>query len=178
MTETHARDYVYSKIRNIPNFPKPGILFRDITTALKDPKALGLIIDWFYQELKNQQIDCIVGLESRGFIFAPTIAYKLGIGFVPIRKPGKLPAAVEKACYQLEYGKDSLEIHQDALLPGQRVAVIDDLLATGGTACAAAELITKIGGTVVAMAFLMELSQLGGRKKLPQTSEVKTFITC
>ena len=168
--------HVKSKIRNIPDFPKKGILFKDITTALKDPQTLALIVDWFADSLRDKKIDYVVGLEARGFFFAPLIAYKLGAGFVPVRKPGKLPAAVEKVSYDLEYGKDSLEIHTDAIERGARVAIIDDVLATGGTAAAAQKLVAKVGGKLIATAFLLELPSLGGRSKLDKKSEILSLI--
>lgn len=172
MTEEKIVEIIKNKIRDIPNFPKEGILFKDITTAIKDAKTFALIIDFFIEKLKNKNIDYVVGLESRGFIFAPTIAYKLGAGFVPIRKPGKLPAETEKAYYELEYGSDMVEIHKDAIEKGKRVAIIDDLLATGGTASASCELINKIGGDIVAIAFLVELASLNGRSKLPKDIDI------
>lgn len=177
MNEQQIQQKIQDKIRSIPDFPKPGILFKDITTAIKDPQALALIIDWFYDRLKDKQIDYVVGLESRGFIFAPTLAYKLNAGFVPIRKPGKLPAQTAKVSYDLEYGSDSLEIHQDAIEKGKKVVVVDDLLATGGTAAAACELVAQLGGTVEAIAFLLELSSLGGREKLPHKPEIFSLIS-
>ncbi len=142
---------VKKEIRDVPNFPKKGILFKDITTAIKNPETLVFIIDWFVEKLKDKKIDYVIGLESRGFIFAPTIAYKIGAGFIPIRKPGKLPAEVETMSYDLEYGSDMIEIHQDALEKGSRVAIVDDLLATGGTAEAAYKLIDKLGAKTVSM---------------------------
>ena len=169
----NIQEIVKNNIRNIPDFPQKGIQFKDITTAIKDPKILSLIIDWFYNQLKDSRIDYVIGLESRGFIFAPTIAYKLGAGFIPIRKPGKLPAKVESADYDLEYGSDSIEIHADSIEPGKKVAIIDDLLATGGTAAAACDLIKKIGGEIEAIAFMLELTSLKGREKLP--ANIKTY---
>ena len=154
-------------IRNVPDFPKKGILFYDITTLLKNAKALHDILDLLASKYRNQQIDLVIGVESRGFIFAPTLAYQLGAGFVPVRKPGKLPAATIKASYELEYGTDSLEIHKDAIQPGQRVLIVDDLLATGGTAAAVTRLVQEMGGQVAGVAFLVELEFLEGRKKLP-----------
>jgi adenine phosphoribosyltransferase len=153
-------------IRSVPDFPKKGILFYDITTLLKDKKALREVIDLLARHYSNKKIDIVAGIESRGFIFAPALAYQLGAGFVPVRKPGKLPAATLNATYDLEYGKDTLEIHRDAVEKGQRVLVVDDLLATGGTAAAVIKLISQLGGDVVGMAFLVELEFLNGRKKL------------
>ena len=154
-------------IRDIPDFPKPGILFRDITTLLSDPAGLRYSIDTLASKIEDWQPEYIVGMESRGFIFGAALAYKLGIGFIPIRKPGKLPAAVWSVEYALEYGTDKLEIHQDAAPPGSRVAIVDDLIATGGTAAATAKLVREIGGDVVGCAFLIELDDLNGRSHLP-----------
>ncbi len=153
-------------IREIPDFPKPGILFYDITTLLKDSRGLKLAINQMSEALAGQPADVVIGVEARGFIFAPPLAYQLGAGFVPVRKPKKLPGAVERVSYDLEYGSDTLEIHRDAIQPGQRVIIADDLLATGGTAAATAALVEKLGGEVVALAFLVELTFLGGREKL------------
>lgn len=155
-----------SLIRDVPDFPKPGIGFKDITTLLKNGEALRCVIDQFAEHFKESKPDIVVGAESRGFILGTPLAYKLGCGFVLVRKPGKLPAAVERVSYQLEYGEDSLEIHKDAILPGQRVLVVDDLLATGGTVNATAELVRKLGGEIVGFAFLVELDFLNGRNKL------------
>ena len=153
-------------IRNVPDFPKKGILFYDITTLLKNAKALREVMDLLAGKYMNQKIDLVLGVESRGFIFAPILAYQLGAGFVPVRKPGKLPAESVKVSYDLEYGKDSLEIHKDAIQPQQRVLIVDDLLATGGTAAAVTQMVQQMGGQVVALAFLVELAFLDGRKKL------------
>jgi len=156
-------------IRDIPDFPKQGILFRDITTLLNKPEGLRYTIDSLTQKCLEGGLkpDYIVGMESRGFIFAPSLAYHLNAGFVPVRKPGKLPAAVYAIEYDLEYGKDKLEIHQDAIPPGSQVLIVDDLIATGGTAKATADLLTKIGCEVLGFAFIVELVGLGGREKLP-----------
>ena len=153
-------------IRNVPDFPKKGILFYDITTLLKNAKALRQVMDLLTGKYIDQKIDLVLGVESRGFIFAPLLAYQLGAGFVPVRKSGKLPAESVKATYDLEYGKDSLEIHKDAIQPGQRVLIVDDLLATGGTAAAVAQMVQQMGGEVVGLTFLVELEFLEGRKKL------------
>ena len=153
-------------IREVPDFPKPGINFYDITTLLKDPAGLKQTIDNFRAHYEGQQIDVVVGIEARGYFFAPTLAYAMGAGFVPVRKPKKLPAAVEFVEYALEYGTDRLEIHKDAILPGQNVLIIDDVLATGGTAAAVASLVEKIGGKVVGMGFVLELDFLNGKEKL------------
>jgi adenine phosphoribosyltransferase len=153
-------------IRNVPDFPKKGILFYDITTLLKNAKALREVMDLLAGKYMNQKIDLVLGVESRGFIFAPILAYQLGAGFVPVRKPGKLPAESVKVSYDLEYGKDALEIHKDAIQSQQRVLIVDDLLATGGTAAAVTQMVQQMGGQVVALAFLVELVFLDGRKKL------------
>lgn len=162
-------------IRNVPDFPKKGIIFRDITTLLKDPIALKETIEQLYESTKGLKIDKVVGIESRGFMFGAMLAEKLNVGFVPLRKPGKLPAETEKEFYDLEYGKDSIEIHKDAISKGEKVLVHDDLLATGGTAKAAINLIEKLGGEVVQVLFLVELSFLKGREKL-QGHNVKSLV--
>ncbi|MGK7950080.1 MAG: adenine phosphoribosyltransferase [Xenococcaceae cyanobacterium] len=156
-------------IRDIPDFPKTGILFRDITTLLKNPDGLQYTIDTLTQKCQDTNLlpDYVVGIESRGFIFAPPLAYQLKAGFVPVRKSGKLPAAVHSINYQLEYGSDTLEIHQDALPYGTKVVIADDLIATGGTAKATAELLEKIGVEVLGFTFVIELKDLNGRKQLP-----------
>jgi adenine phosphoribosyltransferase len=160
---------IKSLIRDIPDFPKPGIIFRDITTLLRQPEGLKYTIDSMASQCQEASLspDYIVGMESRGFIFGPPLAYQLGCGFVPVRKPGKLPAAVHTVEYELEYGSDKLEIHQDALDSGGKVLIVDDLIATGGTAKATAELLDKIGCEVLGFAFVVELKDLEGRKKLP-----------
>ncbi|NES72976.1 MAG: adenine phosphoribosyltransferase [Okeania sp. SIO2D1] len=155
-------------IREIPNFPKPGILFRDITTLLSDPEGLRYTIDILAEKCTEFKPNYIVGMESRGFIFGTPLAYKLNVGFVPVRKPGKLPAAVYSVTYDLEYGQDTLEIHKDAMVSGSRVLVIDDLLATGGTAAATAQLIEKANCELVGFGFVIELKDLGGRQKLSE----------
>lgn len=154
------------EIREIENFPEEGIIFYDITTVLKNPILLRKCIDDLADRFKGQDIDIVVGPESRGFIFATPLAYKLNAGFVPVRKLGKLPAETIKHEYDLEYGKDSLEIHKDAIIPGQKVLIIDDLLATGGTISTTASLIEELGGQVVGMGFFIELAELNGRQKL------------
>jgi adenine phosphoribosyltransferase len=153
-------------IRHVPDFPKAGILFYDITTLLQDPAGLRAAIDSIAGPFADQKIDLVVGIESRGFIFGAPVADRLGAGFAPVRKPGKLPSACIRESYALEYGTDTLEIHEDAVKPGQRVLIVDDLLATGGTARATTELVKKIGGTVHGLAFLIELVALNGRSKL------------
>lgn len=157
-------------IRDVPDFPKKGIVFKDITPLLKDPLAFRLAVDTLASKLENQKIDLLVGIESRGFIFSPVLAYKLNVGFVPVRKKGKLPHHTESEAYSLEYGEAVLEIHKDAVTPGMRVAIVDDLLATGGTAQAAVKLIEKLGGQVAAVGFLIELGFLKGREKLSKYS--------
>lgn len=154
------------KIRVIPDFPKPGISFKDITTLLKDPEALRESIKIMAEYFRDKNIDMIVGVESRGFILGAPLAYEMGLGFTLIRKPGKLPGDVLKVEYDLEYGTDSLEIHADAFAPGTRVLLVDDLLATGGTILAAADLIHKLGGEIGGVAFLIELAYLEGRERL------------
>jgi adenine phosphoribosyltransferase len=153
-------------IREVPDFPKPGILFYDITTLLKDPVGLHRAVDALANHYVNRKVDRVVGIEARGFIFAPMVAYRLNAGFVPVRKPKKLPAEVARATYSLEYGKDSLEIHRDAVSQGEEVLIIDDLLATGGTAAAVAQLVESLGGHVSGIGFLIELEFLKGREKL------------
>ena len=155
-----------SLIREVPDFPKPGINFYDITTLLKDAGGLRQVISAMADHYRGTLINTIVGIESRGFIFAPAVACSLGTGFVPIRKPKKLPAETEYVEYALEYGTDRLEIHKDAILPGQQVLIIDDVLATGGTARAVAQLVEKLGGRVLGFGFVIELDFLNGRSKL------------
>ncbi|MCX6585195.1 MAG: adenine phosphoribosyltransferase [Acidobacteria bacterium] len=153
-------------IREIPDWPKPGILFYDITTLMKDGAGFAQVIQGLTAAVRPEEVDVIIGIEARGFFFAPTVAHALGKGFVPVRKPKKLPAAVEAVEYALEYGTDKLEIHQDAIQPGQRVLIVDDVLATGGTAAAVASLVEQLGGTVAALSFVIELDFLDGRRKL------------
>lgn len=153
-------------IRDIPDFPKKGVVFKDITTLLRDAEAFSQSIDLLSSALLGRNYDALVGIESRGFIFASSLAYKLGKGLIPVRKPGKLPAQTVRVSYQLEYGTDSLEMHADAIERGQRVIIVDDVLATGGTARAVAELVEKVGGKVDALGFLVELDFLNGRRKL------------
>lgn len=153
-------------IREVPDWPKPGILFYDITTLLKVPSAFARLMDALAERHAEKQVEIVAGIEARGFLFGPALAYRLGAGFVPIRKPKKLPAATESLTYALEYGSDSLEIHRDAIEAGQRVLIVDDLAATGGTARAAADLVSKLGGRVAALAFVIELTFLNPRAKL------------
>jgi len=153
-------------IRSVPDFPKAGILFYDITTLLKDPDGLRGVIDGLKDHYKDRRADLVLGVEARGFIFAPALAYAMGAGFVPVRKPKKLPAEVLGVTYDLEYGSDTLEMHKDAIRPGQRVLIVDDLLATGGTAAAVARMVRDAGGIVAGIGFVVELTFLNGRKKL------------
>lgn len=168
---------IKSKIRTIPHFPKQGIMFRDITTLLLDAGGFRDVIDEMVKRYKGVAIDLVVGLEARGFILGGAVAYQLGKGFVPIRKEGKLPADTESHEYELEYGSDVIEIHKDAIKKGDRVLVVDDLLATGGTALASAHLIEKVGGKVVEMAFIVDLPDVGGRKRL-EAAGYKVFALC
>ncbi len=169
-------DDIKKMIRDVPDFPKEGIIFRDITTAVKDAKTMQKIVDLMADEYKNEKIDYVAGIESRGFIFGMPIAYKLGCGFIPIRKPGKLPAETISQEYSLEYGTDKIEMHKDALKKGDRVLIVDDLLATGGTAAAAVKLVQSVAD-VVGIAFVIELSDLEGRKKLPENTKVTSLVT-
>lgn len=155
------------RIRNVPDFPRPGISFFDITTLLRDPQGFKATIDALAVPYQGQAIDLVVGIESRGFILGAAVAERIGAGLVPVRKPGKLPAKVIKESYELEYGKDALEIHADAITHGQRVLIVDDVLATGGTAAAATQLVRKLGGELMGLAFLIELTFLKGKAKLP-----------
>lgn len=157
---------IKSKIRIIEDFPKEGISFKDITTLLKEGEAFRYTVDKMVEEMKDKEIDIIVGPEARGFVFGSAVAYAMGIGFVPIRKPGKLPAKVKSYQYDLEYGTDTLEIHEDAIYSGVKVAIVDDLLATGGTVHAAIDLIESLGGKIEKCQFLIELEELKGREKL------------
>jgi adenine phosphoribosyltransferase len=164
MSDDIAR--IRQAIRDIPDFPKPGIIFKDITPLLANGPLFAKTIDLFAERYQNQKVDTVLGIESRGFIIGAALAYKLGAGFSVVRKPGKLPYETHSASYQLEYGVDTLEIHIDAISRDARVVIADDLIATGGTAAATAELVTKLGGTVVECAFVIELSFLKGREKL------------
>ena len=166
-------EHLKAKIRRVPDFPKPGILYYDITTLLRDPVGLREVVDGLTEPFRDQQIDLVVGIESRGFILGAAVADRLRAGFVPARKPGKLPAGTIQQSYDLEYGSDALEIHQDAIEQGQRVLIVDDLLATGGTARAALDLVRKTGGEIAGMAFLVELQFLGGRARL---GDVPLFV--
>ena len=155
-----------SLIRDVPDFPIEGILFKDITPLLSDGDAFREVINWMADQYADSNVDCVVAIEARGYIFGAPLAYQLGVGFVPIRKPGKLPAGTVSESYELEYGTNSLEIHEDGIEPGQRVLVIDDLLATGGSARAAINLVERLGGKIIGVAFLIELDFLHGREKL------------
>lgn len=154
------------KIREVPDFPKPGILFYDVTTLLKDAEGLRKVLEILSERYHNAGIDQVLGIESRGFIFAPALAANIGAGFVPVRKPGKLPAEKLSHSYDLEYGSDTLEIHRDAIEGDQRILIVDDLIATGGTAAATVEIVRKLGGSIHELAFLVELEFLNGRSKL------------
>lgn len=169
-------DQVKEKIRAVPNFPKEGIIFRDITTGLKDAETMKMMVDYLCEQYSDCKIDYIAGIESRGFIFGMPMAYKLNCGFIPIRKPNKLPAATIKESYDLEYGSDTIEMHADSFEKGANVLVVDDLLATGGTAKAACNLVKKAGGNLVGAAFLIELSDLNGREKLDNCGKVISML--
>ncbi|MCK6536927.1 MAG: adenine phosphoribosyltransferase [Polyangiaceae bacterium] len=164
-----GHSYVRKLIREIPNFPQPGILFKDITPLLADPKAFHIVLDAIAERFMGEHIDAVVGIESRGFIFGGALAARLNASFVPVRKPGKLPYRTDKVSYSLEYGESELEMHRDSLSEGARVLVVDDLLATGGTAAAAGELVHRQGAYVAAYAFVVELRSLGGRDRLVPT---------
>ena len=159
-------DELKQYIREVPDFPKPGVLYYDITTLLQDPKALRMTIDQFVWLFSTRHVDKVVGIESRGFMFGSIVAYNLNAGFVPVRKPGKLPAHTIGEDYELEYGLDKLEMHRDAIEPGERVLIVDDLIAIGGTAAAAARLVESVGGQVAGLGFVVELTFLGGRERL------------
>jgi len=165
---------IASLLRDIPDFPKPGIVFKDITPLLADPRGLAVVVDRLAEPWIGQGIDRVVGIESRGFIFAPAVALRLDCGFVPVRKPGKLPYRTRRIEYQLEYGTDTLEIHDDALAEGDRVLVVDDVLATGGTARATCELVAGFGAAVASACFIVELGFLGGRQRLD--AEIQSLL--
>jgi adenine phosphoribosyltransferase len=168
-------DQLKSLIREVPDFPKPGINFYDITTLLKHPEGFRQVIDGLAAEFRGERVDTVVGIEARGFIFAPAMAYQLGAGFVPARKPGKLPSQCASVSYDLEYGQDALQIHRDAVGQGHRVVIADDLLATGGTAAAVVKLVEELGGEVVGLAFVVELEFLPGRQRL-EGHDVRSLI--
>lgn len=174
---TEKLQYIQKLIRNIPDFPKPGIQFKDITPLLGDRKGLKFTSELLMSPFSNEKIDVVVGMESRGFLFGPVLASLLDAGFVPVRKPNKLPSTTIKADYELEYGYDSVEMHIDAIKKGDRVIIHDDLIATGGTASAATELVQRLGGQVVGYSFIIELAFLTGRAKLESSAPVHTLIT-
>jgi adenine phosphoribosyltransferase len=161
-------DSLKALVRTVPDFPKPGILFYDITTLLKDKTGFAQMIDALAAHYLTQQIDLVLGIEARGFIFGPALAYRLNAGFVPVRKPRKLPAPVARVTYDLEYGSDSLEIHLDAIQPGQKVVLVDDLLATGGTMEATVKLVKQLGGQIAGLGFAVELDFLKGRERFAE----------
>src|SRR6058998_1794340 len=172
---SNALEQLRAAVRDVPDFPKKGIVFKDITPILNDPALFRASIDLFLERCRGKKIDKIVGIDARGFLFGSTVAYELGIGFVPIRKRGKLPYKTEIAKYSLEYGEAEMEMHIDAMMAGERVVLVDDLLATGGTSAAAAALISKVGGQLLEAQFLIELEFLHGRKKL-QPTPVISFL--
>ena len=162
-------DDIAGLVRDVPDFPEAGVTFKDLTPLLRAPAAFRTVVDRFVAEVGHGEVDVVVGIEARGFILAPTIAYRLGAGFVPARKAGKLPRETASVSYGLEYGQDTLELHRDAVVEGDRVLVVDDVLATGGTAAATVQLVEELGASVVACHFLLELSFLDGREQLPDT---------
>jgi adenine phosphoribosyltransferase len=168
-------DELKKLIREVPDYPKPGILFYDLTTILKDKRGFHVLVDRLCEHYNGHTIDLVAGIEARGFIFAPALAYRMGAGFVPVRKPKKLPAKTRSVSYALEYGSDALELHEDAIRPGDRVIICDDLLATGGTAAATVKLVEELGGRVEGLAFAVELTFLNGRAKL-QNLDVFSLI--
>lgn len=176
MSPEDAALHLKDRIREIPDYPKAGILFKDITTLLKDPLALREAADRLAERFAGRRVDQVVGIEARGFIFAPLVAYRLDAGFVPVRKPGKLPARTASRTYDLEYGTDAVEVHVDGVGAGDRVIVVDDVLATGGTAKATADLIESIGGTVDALGFVVELTYLEGRRRLKGYDVVESLV--
>ncbi|HXW50633.1 MAG TPA: adenine phosphoribosyltransferase [Candidatus Acidoferrales bacterium] len=170
------RSELEALIRAIPDFPKPGILFRDITPLLKDPRGFATAVDLLADEFVGEDVDFVVAVEARGYVIGAPLAYKLGAGLIPVRKPGKLPYTTIKADYALEYGTNTLEVHADAITAGHRVIIVDDLLATGGTAAATKTLVERLGGEVIGAGFIIELAALGGRAKLGSTP-VRTLLT-
>ncbi len=174
--EESIKEYLLENIRTIPDFPKPGIQFKDITTLLSNKKALQLTTFLLTEPYLEKEVDVVVGLESRGFLFGTNIAQNLNAGFVPVRKPGKLPADTISQEYELEYGTDTLEMHADAILPGSKVLIHDDLIATGGSAVAATKLVKALGGTVIGYSFIMELSFLNGRVLLEQEAPIESTL--
>lgn len=174
--EESIKEYLINNIRTIPDFPKPGIQFKDITTLLANKKALQLTSMLLTEPFREKEIDYVVGLESRGFLFGTNMAQVLNAGFIPVRKPGKLPSEIISETYALEYGEDSLELHKDALVEGARVVIHDDLIATGGSAAAATRLVERLGGIVIGYSFIIELSFLKGREALNKTAPIETII--
>ncbi|MBI4533247.1 MAG: adenine phosphoribosyltransferase [Candidatus Melainabacteria bacterium] len=170
-------EWLKSIIRDVPDFPKPGIIFKDLTTLLKNAEALRFVVDALAERYGNLRPDYVAAIEARGFILGPAIAHQLNAGFVPLRKPGKLPYKVQKEAYELEYGTDAIEVHVDAVEPGARVVLVDDLLATGGTALAAYRLLKKLDADVVGVGFVVELAFLEGRKKLPTDTDVFALLS-
>jgi len=166
----HALRYLRAHLRNVPDFPKPGILFKDITPLLADPRAFHIALDLLAQRYIGERVDVVVGVEARGFIFGGALAARLNASFVPVRKPGKLPARADRVAYKLEYGEAELEMHEGSIKAGANVVVVDDVLATGGTAAAAVELARRQGGDVVGLAFVVELDFLGGRARLKESA--------
>ncbi|MYJ24364.1 MAG: adenine phosphoribosyltransferase [Holophagales bacterium] len=171
-----SAEWLKERIREVPDFPKPGVLYKDITTLLKDPVALRETADRLAERFAGRRIQQVVGIEARGFIFGPLVANRLNVGFVPVRKPGKLPAETASRSYELEYGRDTLEMPLDGVAAGERVVLVDDLLATGGTAKAAADLIESVGGTVDAIGFVVELTYLDGRRRLDGYDVVESLV--
>lgn len=170
-------EWLKSSIRDIPDFPKPGIVFKDLTTLLKDAKAFSFVVNVMAENYRRLSPDYVAGVEARGFILGPPIAAALGAGFIPVRKPGKLPHKVESVEYELEYGTDTLEVHEDAIEPGKSVIIVDDLLATGGTAKAAYELLSRLDAEITGIGFMVELAFLSGRKKLPSDVDIFSVLT-
>jgi adenine phosphoribosyltransferase len=172
----HALQYLRAHLRDVPDFPKPGILFKDITPLLADPRAFHITVDLLAERFIGEHVDVVVGVESRGFIFGGALAARLNASFVPVRKPGKLPYKTESVAYALEYGEAVLQMHVDSIKAGANVLIVDDLLATGGTATAAAELTRRQGGAVIGFAFVVELDFLGGRKRLAEATGGKAGV--
>lgn len=170
-------EYIKSVIKSVPDYPKPGIIFRDVTSVLEDHKAFSACIELLLQKYKDVKFDKVAGTEARGFLFGAPLAIEMGVGFVPVRKPNKLPREVVSESYELEYGTDTLEIHKDAIAPGDNVLLIDDLLATGGTIAASAKLIRRLGGKVDHAGFIIELPELGAAQKLAE-QDIQTYSIC
>ena len=174
--DRHSLEKLRAGVRDVPDFPKPGVLFKDITPLLADPASMSLCMDALVEHARGEAVDKIVGIDARGFIFAAVVAVRLRAGFVPVRKKGKLPWRTLGAGYQLEYGSADIEMHEDAIRPGEKVMLVDDVLATGGTSAAALDLVRKAGGQIVAASFLIELSFLSGRKKLPPDVRAESVL--